>query len=204
MKKIVLNILLIMFLCPSMALAEVIPHTLYAISHEHLSRNDLNINQNISFQSIDRYEISDFDYVEKNAIVTVKIKEYIEPKRGKRNGYLKVQLMSYTIPSENNRIKDAQDLNIYGTLRLSTKKDKKEIAKSSGVSVAGHILKIPGFSQAVAVSKGLIKPNPEQNRLQSAGTNLYESTPLTLSEYGEDIKIEEDTVVVMRLKVKED
>ncbi len=204
MKKVILMAIFSIFMLPIFAYAEIIPHTLYAISHNDISTNFLQADNELSFQSIDRYFISEFEYVEKDAILTVKINEYIKPKRGKRDGYLKVKLIQYTIPSEDNKIKNVEDMEIYGTLRLSTPKDKKEIAKSAGISVVGHILKIPGFSQAIAVSKGILIPNPNQNRLQSAGTNLYESTPLTYAEVGEAMEIEEDSIVVMRLKNKTD
>lgn len=199
MKKLLLAILIILLL-PFFANAEIIPHTLYAISHNNICSDLLQKNNELSFQSLDRYFISDLEYVERNAIITVRINEYIKPKRGKRDGYLKVKLIQYTIPSEDNKIKDVENMEIYGTLRLSTPRDKKEIAKSAGISVVGHILKIPGFSQAIAVSKGILIPNPDQNRLQSAGTNLYQSTPLTYAEMGDAMEIEEDSIVVMRLK----
>ncbi len=205
MKKIILMTILSLFLLPVFAYAEILPYKLYAISHNTISSSYLQKENNeLSFQSLDRYFISELEYIEKNAIITVKIKEYIKPKRGKRNGYLKVQLIQYTIPSEENRIKEVENMDLYGTLRLSTPKDKKEIAKSAGISVIGHILKVPGFSQAIAVSKGILIPNPDQNRLQSAGTNLYQSTPLTYAEVGEAMEIEEDSIVVMKLKNKID
>lgn len=200
MKKILFYVIITLLFMPIYSFAEVIPHNVYAISHQEYNTEDLKKEKILSFQSLDEYFISDFEVVEKNSILKVKINEYIEPKRGKRDGYIKIQIISYSIPEQNNAVKNIEEKNITGTLRLSTEKDKKELAKHAGIAVVGHILKVPGFSQAVALSKGLIKPNPEQNRLQSAGTNLYESTPLTLSERGNELIIEEDAIVVMKVK----
>lgn len=200
MKKIIAFIAFIMFFVPIYVQAEIIPHTVYAISHKSVENEELCKNKELTFQSLGRYFISDTEYIEEDAIITVEITEYIKAKRGKRNAYLKVKIKEYTIPSEDNRIKNAERDNIQGTLRLSNESDKTELAKKAGVTVVGHILKVPGFSQAIAVSKGLLSPNPEQNRLQSAGTNLYESTPLTLTKKGNELFIEEDAIVVLRVK----
>lgn len=202
MKKIICLALLIL-LMPLYSFAEVIPHKIYACSLEEIGTKQIKAGEHFTFQVIEEAELSDIEFIEENSVITVKINQYIAPKRGKRNGYAKVNLIKYTIPSKGNEVISLEDRNICGTLRLSNPLDKKEILKNAGVSAAGHFLKIPGFSQAIAVSKGLINPNPEQNRLQSAGTNLYESTPLTYSEKGIDLTIEEDAIVVLTLKNKE-
>lgn len=201
MRIFLYSILLLMLwvFIPS-ARAEIIPHTVYAISHNNILKDNLCSGNVLTFTALDNYEISETEYIEENAIIKVKIKEHIRPKRGKRNGYLKIQVISYTVPSKDNKEIHAENRNIYGTLRLSTTKDLKDISKKTGIAITGHILKIPGFSQAIAVSKGLISPNEEQNRLQSAGTNLYKSTPLVYAEKGKDISIEEDSIVIIRVK----
>ena len=81
-------------------------------------------------------------------------------------------------------------------------KDIKEIIESASVSLAGKLLKVPGFTQAFATAKGLIKPNEGQSRLKSAGQNLYESTPLTYIKEGEDLEIEPDSIVVIKVNEK--
>ncbi len=198
MKKILLTIMALLLIIPQAVMAEVIPHKIYAATEKAIDGSKLTKNSELTFKAIDNYKLSDKIIIEKNSDITVNVTDYIEPKRGKRDGYLKIKLISYTIPS----INKTQDVfnNYEGRLRVSNKKDFKEIAESTGVSVAGHFLKIPGFSQAVAVSKGLIKPNTDQNRLQSAGKNLYESTPLTYIEKGKDFNIEADTIVVISIK----
>ncbi len=201
MKKIITLLFLLIFTQLSVC-AEVLPRSIYAVSEHNINGKTLKNGDILTFQTIDNYSISDTTKIEKNSIITLKVKKYMTPKRGKRNGYLKAELTSFTLPSEGG-IKYSNIGENNCTLRLSTPKDFKEIAKNTGVTVTGHILKIPGFSQAVAVSKGLLKPNPNQNRLKSAGTNLYESTPLTYTEKGEDLNIEEDSIVLIRIKYAE-
>ena len=198
MKKFLIAIIGLLLLIPQTVKAEVIPHKVYAAATKAIDSRQLNKNSILTFRAIDNYKISDKIIIEKNSDIAVRAKEYINPKRGKRDGYLKVQLISYTIPSKDKYIEISE---IYeGSLRPSNKKDFKEIAEHTGVSVAGHFLKIPGFSQAVAVSKGLINPNQDESRLKSAGKNLYESTPLTYIEKGKDFNIDEDTIVVISFK----
>lgn len=200
MKKIIYLAIFILFLIPIYTYAQVIPDKIYACSTQEIDVKAIKEGELLSFHALGDYEFAESNYIEENSIITVKIKKYIPPKRGKRDGYAKIQVIQYTVPSEENKIVDLSKKKIMGKLKLSSPIDKKEILKNAGVSAAGHVLKIPGFSQAIAVSKGLIKPNPDQNRLQSAGTNLYESTPLTYAEKGIDLLIEEDAIVVLKLK----
>lgn len=198
--KIALLSVFLIFIFPLISYAEVLPDKVYAVSIDTYDSSELNEGTDIIVQTIDQYSISSIGNMEKNSIITVRVEKYIEPKRGKINGYLKVKLINHSNPIENYKIIDDEHLDIKGTLRLSTKKDKKEIAKAAGTTIVGHVLKIPGFTQAIALSKGLIKPNPEQSRLKSAGTNLYKSTPLTYIEKGNVLNIEKDSVVVLRFR----
>ena len=198
MKKLLIAIITVLLLIPQAVMAEVIPHKIYAVTEKAIDGSKLTKDCELTFRAIDNYNVTDKIIIEKNSDLTVKVTDYEEPKRGKRNGYLKIKLISYTIPSIN-KIEEVSK-NYEGSLRPSTKKDFKEIAEKTGISVAGHFLKFPGFSQAIAVSKGLIKPNKDENRLQSAGKNLYQSTPLTYIEKGKDFNIEADTIVVISIK----
>lgn len=204
MIRFLLLLFSLFILFPISVNAKILSYKIYAISHNNIATEHIVPNSILQFQTIEQYLISDTEYVEKNSILKLKVNEYVQAKRGKRDAYLKVALISYTVPSENDETINIENKKLTGTLKLSTPKDVKEIAKSAGVTVAGRILKIPGFSQAIALSKGLIKPNPEQNRLQSAGTNLYESTPLTLAEIGENLCIEQDSIVVIKVKESEE
>lgn len=183
---------IILLLMPIFAMAEIIPRTIYAITPEHITYKTLSKNQCISLYAIgdDAYEHQDIG-INNREEIKVKLIEYVQAKRGKRNGYYKIEY------SHNNITFD-------GKMKVSTPKDLKDIAHKTGITIVGHILKFPGFSQALAVSKGLLNPNEDESRLKSAGKNLYESTPLTYAEKGKEFDVEEDGIVVIKLKVKED
>ncbi len=176
--------------------AGVLPENIYVVTESDLNTSNVNINKEINFLSFDNYEISDTIKVNKGDKITVKPIEYKKPKRAKRNGYYIVQLMKIT----NNEETLELNKKILCKMRPSTPKDFKEFAESAGVKITGHILKVPGFSQVVAASKGIIKPNEGQNRLVSAGKNIYESTPLTYIEKGEDFSAEKDSVLVLKFR----
>ena len=202
MKKLLSILSLLIFGTALSVNAQILPHTIYAVSTDEITSENIKTGEVLNFKALDEYSISETEKVEKNAEITVKVLKYTEPKRGKRNGFLKVRLISYEVPSLNEKKRPNEKLK--GTLKLSTPKDIKSIAKNAGVSVVGHILKVPGFSQALAVSKGLFEPNEDQSRLKSAGQNLYESTPLVYIEKGKDLKIEKDSIVVIKVKTQDE
>ena len=171
---------------PMFAFAGVIQDTIYAVTPQYISSKTVKQNQTIDLYVLKTGKLSDDLNLENGEKIQVKILEYTAPKRGKRNGYFKVQYRGNQLMT--------------GTMRQSSPKDLKKITKTVGVTVAGTILQIPGFSQAIAVSKGLIAPNANQTRLESAEKNLYQSTPLPYLEKGHDFEVKEDGVVVLKLK----
>jgi len=170
------------------AQAEIIPNTIYAVTPKHLSASELKQNSNIELIVIESGAFSSDLCMKEGDKLDVKLIEYIEPKRGKRNGYYKIEF------------KGIGGITISGKMRVSEPQDMQSIAKKAGITITGHILKVPGFSQAIAVSKGLINPAENKNRLQSAGENLYQSTPLTYVEKGKDFEVEEDGIVILKIK----
>ncbi len=195
-KYIILIVFIILALFPGKTYSQVIPNTIYAVTQENLNCKNIKNNQTLSFISFASYDIEKENLsINKGDKIYIKILEYVKPTRGKRNGYYKIQL------TEIEGKEKFPDGKFIGKMRVSNPKDIKSIAKSAGVTVAGHILKVPGFSQAIAVSKGLLKPNEDMGRFESAGKNLYESTPLTYIEKGEDFNVEKDGIVVFKLKI---
>lgn len=184
-------IVIIMFFVPVFAMADILPRTIYAVTPVHMNGQTIQNGNDITLYAICDETYENFDIgIKNNEEFSVKIKEYVIAKRGKRDAYYKIQY------SHNGKYYD-------GKMKPSTPQDFENIAKKAGITVAGHILKIPGFSQAIAVSKGIINPNEDESRIKSAGKNLYESTPLTYVEKGKDFEVEEDGIVVIKLKVKE-
>ncbi len=196
MKRILFIILTFIIFCCPIVKANVIPHSVFVVAEEELNSENIKKNELINLIAIDTYKITDNIIVNKGDRVEIKILKYVQPTRGKRDGYYKIQVISANEKSLEKRL-------LTGNMKVASPKDFKSIAESAGVTVVGHILKVPGFTQAVALSKGLIKPG-EEGRLKSAGKNLYESTPLTYIEKGEDFKVDKDGIVVLKLKCSND
>lgn len=197
MKKsaILLITLLIMNTC---AFADILPDKIYAAAHYEINKNTKKISPEITLYSYGDYLLNNELSISDGEKITLKLDEYVSPKRGKRNGYYKVTYIAPVPEGETYK-----SFNLKGTLRPSNPKDIKEIAKSAGISAAGYVLKVPGFTQALAAAKGLITPNENESRLKSAGENVYKSTPLTYAEKGEDFKLEPDDLAVIKLKTEE-
>jgi hypothetical protein len=174
------------------AKAEVLSRTIYTVTPFHITYETINNNKQISLYNLAIKEQDNSDIgILQNEEIKITLKDYVNATRGKRNGYYKVAYQY-----KNNIY--------YGTLRESTPHDFKEIAKTTSLFVMGQVLKVPGFTQAVAISKGIIKPNENQTRLKSVGENLYQSTPLKYMEKGSEFDVDEDDVLVLKLKIKDE
>ncbi len=195
--------LLFTLIIPVYADAEIISHKIYASSTETVEQANMEEGNVLKFKTVDEYKLTNDTSVEKDAILTVRINDYIAPKRGKLNGYLKILVESYTIPSENDKEIDVKDKNITGTLKLTNKINKGEILEKTGAIVAVVALDIPGLSQMYAATKGLVKPNEGETRLKSVGTNLYKSSGLKYIEKGHDLVLKENSLVEISVKSKE-
>ena len=195
--------LLLILIIPVYAQAGIISNKIYASPMQEIEAVKTEEGSLLEFKANDEYKLTDNTSVEKNSVLTVRVKEYIGPKRGKRDGYFKIYIESYTIPSKNNKEIDVKDKELAGTLKIKTEIDKKEITEAAGVTVAEYALDTTGITQVYYATKGLIKPNEGQTRLQSAGTNLYNSTGLQYIKKGEDLVIKEDSIVEIAVKSKE-
>lgn len=186
--------------CQTNVFAEIFSHKIYVVSNQVINSSEIKKNDVYTFRTIERCKISDEEYIENGASVKISVKKIIPAKRGKRDEYLKIQMLSYTNPLEENKVISVEKKAVTGTLHLSEPKDLDDIRNKAGISVVGHILKVPALTQVVAVSKGLINPNEDESRIVSAGKNLYESTPFTYVEKGDVLNIEQDSVLIIKVK----
>ena len=187
---------------PAYANAEIISHKIYASPTETVEQEKMSEGNILKFKATDKYELTNDISVENGSVLTVRVKEYVAPKRGKRNAHLKIYVDSYTIPSEDNKEIEIKDKKLAGTLKLKTSIDKKEVAEMAGLTAAEYALDTTGITQIYYAAKGLIKPNEGESRLKSMGTNLYNSTGLKYIEKGEDLIIKEDSIVEISVKSK--
>lgn len=83
--------------------------------------------------------------------------------------------------------------------KFTTRFDYKGVAKSAALSVGNHFVK--GLSMGYAAVEGAVK-NEEGSRLKSGAVSLYESTPLSYVEKGQDIVIDKNQVFILNFKLK--
>ena len=79
--------------------------------------------------------------------------------------------------------------------------DKKELAKSASLTVGSYFVK--GLSLGVNAVEGAIK-NEEGNRFKSSVVNVYENTPFSYVETGNELNILEGDIFWLKFKTPND
>lgn len=133
---------------------------------------------------------------EKDSIISAKAARVVEPKRGKRNGYLVIAPESYTVPSKNNENIKINDEYWFANVVGYKPFDVKKAAFGAGLGVAGHFIK--GIGQIFYFGKGIITPNEGEGRLKSGAKNVYENSPLCYIEEGEEVNIKTGDVLLLK------
>lgn len=132
---------------------------------------------------------------EKDSIVTAKVAKVVDPKRGKRNGYLIVDPVSYTVPASGkiNEITDKYWLaNVLGYKPF----DIKNAAFDAGLFAAGMFVK--GIGQIYYFGKGVIDPEEGENRLKSGVKSVYKNSPLAYIEEGQEVDIKTGDILLLK------
>lgn len=142
--------------------------------------DDIELDSDLSFKSGD--------------IVYGKIVDVIEPKRMKRNAGFSFVPISYKPYNE-----VLQEISGYYLAKYTTKLNKGEIAKSAALSVGNHFVK--GISLGYKAVEGAVK-NEKDNRFKSSINEVYEATPFSYVEVGNQINIEKEEVFLLNFKTK--
>lgn len=132
---------------------------------------------------------------EKGTVLNAKAAKMVDPKRGKRNGYLIIDPVSYTIPStgETRKIDDEYWVaNVYGYKPF----DVKNAVIGAGLFAGGMFVK--GLGQVYYFGKGIIKPEDGENRLKSGVKSVYKNSPLAYIEEGEELNIKTGDVLLLK------
>lgn len=193
-KKIILFIGVILLFYPLFAsAAEVIPQKIVGVAHSEINANTIESKHEISLYALKDYSLFDDTLeIKKGEELFFILDDYNAPTRGKRDGYYKVTLKK-PLPKDSGIVPT-------GTMRVATEKDLAGMAQNLGITVVGKILKVPGFSQAVAAAKGVINPNEGESRFTSARKNVFYSTPLKYIGVGSDFAVEPDGLVIIKLR----
>lgn len=129
-------------------------------------------------------------------VVYAKVTDVVSPKRLKRDASFSVVPETYT---DKNGITHTFEDTYTG--KYSSEIDKKELAKSATLSVGNYFVK--GLSLGVNAVEGAVK-NEEGNRLKSSAKSIYENTPLSFVEVGEELEIQSGDVFIFKFKTKRD
>lgn len=185
MKKLLL-LFCLFFITPASFALNVVVESQSNISKETESAD-------FSAKVLEAAEFTDGTTLEEGAVLNGKIIKAVEAKRGKRNAYIVIQPVSYTI---GNTVKTIEDKNLEAKVVGYSKKDYKKMGLDAGLAVGGYFVK--GLGQIFYFSKGLIMPDDGKSRVSSAIHNVYENTPFVYIEKGEEVEIEEGDMLVLK------
>lgn len=195
MKKIILLSILFLF-CISLPVRAFDDTSNKAVVESLASFSFDNDKSTVKFKVIEENTFDNGIVFEKDSIVTAHVMKIVEAKRGKRNGYLVVEPVSYSIPSKGNETLNINEeywvANVVGYKPF----DVKKAAFSAGLSAAGYFVK--GIGQIYYFGKGIISPNEGEGRLKSGAKNVYENSPLAFIKEGEEINIQKGDILLLK------
>lgn len=145
----------------------------------------------ISIQLLEPVEIKKDEFVGNGSVLNGNLVDVVSPKRLKRDADFSFEPKTYTD-------KDGKSGRIKAKIKASYTEpiDKKQMAKTTVVT-AGNLLVVPGFSMGVAAVEGVVK-NQDGNRLKSSVSSVYEASPLSYAQKGEDIEIKAGQVFFLK------
>lgn len=190
MKTKIFGIILFIFLITQNAFAQTIAvKALEDFSTENPSAT-------LSLQALESFCVNDETVVFKSGdIIYGKIVDVKVPKRLKRNAtftFLPYELVSGGIHT---------DITGQFKAKYTTLVDKKDVAKHAALGVGNYFVK--GLSMGYSAIEGAVK-NEKDNRFKSSVNALYEDSPLSFVEKGEDIVITKDQTFFLKFKTQKD
>lgn len=115
--------------------------------------------------------------------VKAKVTDVVSPKRLKRNAKFSVIPVSYT---DFDGVEHPISEEFVGKYSPKFEVNKGQLAKNAALTVGNYFVK--GLSLGYHAVEGMVK-NEEDNRLKSGVVSVYESTPLSLANNGQEIQI---------------
>ncbi len=187
MKKIILILGLFLFANAAFA-SNVVVESLTDVSGE-------NSTGDFSVKVLEQAELTEGIIVDENAIINGKIIKKVEAKRGKRNAYIVICPISYT-NGAGDVVTLIENSDLEAKVVGYSKKDLKKMGLDAGLAVGGHFIK--GMGQIFYFSKGLIVPDKDKGRIETAAHNVYENSPFVYIEKGQDVGIEKGDYLVLK------
>ena len=135
----------------------------------------------ISIKLVDPLDIPNEQILKSGVILEGKLTNVVSPKRLKRSATFSFRPEKYTDPDGK-----VHKLNTNIEATYTKPIDKGQLAKSAALGVGSFFVK--GLSTGVAAVEGAVK-NEEGNRIVSSAESVYENSPFSYVEKGEDLYI---------------
>lgn len=120
-------------------------------------------------------------------------------KRGKRNGYLVIQISGFKEEGATSFSPTRND--IRAKVTRYKKADLKELGISGATSVAG--LFVDHIAIPINFARGMITPYENKSRLMSGAQKVYEKSTLSYISKGQEIDLKAGELVVLSVKIKD-
>lgn len=150
----------------------------------------------MSIKLLEDIAVDDTLTIKAETIVDGNVIDVTDPKRLKRNA-------SFTFVPTSYRDERGQVVVIknYYPAKYTTKVNKGQLAKSAALGVGSFFVK--GLSIGYSAVEGAIK-NEKDNRFKSSVTEVYQDSPLSYVEKGEELVIEKGQLFFLNFKTKDD
>ena len=146
----------------------------------------------ISVQIMEPLEVNSDEFLEAGFKLNGDLYDVVSPKRLKRDADFSFRPITY-IDNDGKRHDITTDITASYTEPL----DKGKVAKNAALSIGNFFFK--GLKAGASAIAGAVK-NEQGNRMKSAGVSLYEASPVSYVEKGEDIVIKKDDIFYLKFK----
>lgn len=150
----------------------------------------------MSIKLLEDIAVDDTLTIKAETIVDGNVVDVTDPKRLKRNASFTFVPTSY----KNERGQVVVIKNYYPA-KYTTKVNKGQLAKSAALGVGNFFVK--GLSIGYSAVEGAIK-NEKDNRFKSSVTEVYQDSPLSYVEKGEELVIEKGQLFFLNFRTKDD
>lgn len=150
----------------------------------------------MSIKLLEDIAVDDTLTIKAETIVDGNVIDVTDPKRLKRNASFTFVPTSY----KNERGQVVVIKNYYPA-KYTTKVNKGQLAKSAALGVGNFFVK--GLSIGYSAVEGAIK-NEKDNRFKSSVTEVYQDSPLSYVEKGEELVIEKGQLFFLNFRTKDD
>lgn len=150
----------------------------------------------MSIKLLEDIAVDDTLTIKAETIVDGNVVDVTDPKRLKRNASFTFVPTSYK--DERGQVVVIKN---YYPAKYTTKVNKGQLAKSAALGVGNFFVK--GLSIGYSAVEGAIK-NEKDNRFKSSLTEVYQDSPLSYVEKGEELVIEKGQLFFLNFRTKDD